>query len=198
MWINWDEFIAQIYHRFTRETHDNLTGQFNKLTQKGRVDEYIVHFEQLRSYMMSKSKYYTEEYFIESFLSRLKPKIAYALYLYKPTTTKEAIDMARGQEDYLETLEKRMKGNGKPFGQHYSPNYKPATTGPNRNIPPNNKGKGAFKPNPIKRLTTTDMVTRREKGLCYYYDEPFILGHQCKSKKLFMIVAKEIITEEEG
>lgn len=35
-WINWDEFVGQVCHRFGKGGHENLTGQFNKLVQKGR------------------------------------------------------------------------------------------------------------------------------------------------------------------
>lgn len=44
--------------------------------------------------MLSRSRYYTGENFVESFLSGLKLEIAHTIYLIKPTTMKlEAIDI---------------------------------------------------------------------------------------------------------
>lgn len=47
-WLVWDEFVHQLCLRFTGGGHENLTGQFNKLLQKGRVDDYIKKFEELK------------------------------------------------------------------------------------------------------------------------------------------------------
>jgi hypothetical protein len=37
------------------------------------------------------------------------------------------------------------------------------------------------------RITNQEGYERREKGLCYYYDERFVLGHRCQRPQLFMI-----------
>lgn len=68
-WLLWDEFVHQLCHRFTKGGHENMTGQFNKLMQRGRVDDYIRKFEELKTYMLSQNRHYTEDYFIKSFLS---------------------------------------------------------------------------------------------------------------------------------
>lgn len=48
----WLEFTRLVCHRFTKGGYENLEGQFNKLLQKGKVDEYITQFEQLKKHMM--------------------------------------------------------------------------------------------------------------------------------------------------
>lgn len=50
------------------------------------MDDYVRQFEELKSYMLSQNRSYTEEYFIESFLSGLQDEIANALYIVKPPT----------------------------------------------------------------------------------------------------------------
>lgn len=43
--------------------------------QRGKVDDYIRKFEKLKNCMLSQNRFYTEGYFIESFLSGLKEEI---------------------------------------------------------------------------------------------------------------------------
>lgn len=50
----WHEFTEMICNRFSKVGYENLVGQFNKLTQKGRVEEYITQFDELRSHVMSR------------------------------------------------------------------------------------------------------------------------------------------------
>lgn len=93
----WEEFISHICQRFATRGYENLVGQFNKLTQKGKVEEYVKFFEELKAYMSAQNKPYSENYFIESFLSGLKEEIATSLYVVKPLTLRDAINQARGQ-----------------------------------------------------------------------------------------------------
>lgn len=49
----WPEFVGMVCNRFSRVGYDNLVGQFNKLTQKERVDDYITQFDELRGHVMA-------------------------------------------------------------------------------------------------------------------------------------------------
>ena len=50
----------------------------------------------------------------------------------------------------------------------------------------------------VWRLTDVEIQLRREKGLCYRYDEKFSLGHRCKRRELnVMVVQGESDLEEE-
>ena len=40
---------------------------------------------------------------------------------------------------------------------------------------------------PIQRLTTTQMMEQREKGLCYNCDEKFHRGHRCKGQMFALL-----------
>lgn len=39
----------------------------------------------------------------------------------------------------------------------------------------------------VKHLAPIEAKERRDKDLCYNYDEKFNHGHRCKSKQLFLI-----------
>lgn len=86
-----------MYHRFSKRGYENIIGQFNKLTQKGKVEEYINQFEELRKYVVAIDGIHNENYYVDSFLSGLKEEISSALYLNKPHSLKEARDKARGK-----------------------------------------------------------------------------------------------------
>lgn len=169
----WDEFAYNICSRFARGGHENLIGQFNKLLQKGKVDDYIRRFEELKTYMWTQNKGCTEEYFIESFLSGLKEEIANALYIVRPQTLRDVIIQARGQQIYLESLDRRSQGAQRLMGEKTVYKAKPNFTTNKGSVQPTRK-EFAQKSFPVKRLTAAEMAARREKGLCYNCDEVYI------------------------
>lgn len=182
----WEEFISHICQRFATRGYENLVGQFNKLTQKGKVEEYVKIFEELKAYMSAQNKHYSENYFIESFLSGLKEEIATSLYVVKPLTLRDAINQARGQEVHLESLDKR---------QHTSPRNLNSSARPPFPVSKEqqmvSKGSGPPKVYPIKRLSATEMAARRDKGLCFHCDEVYTLGHRCKNKHIYIMILEE-------
>lgn len=46
------DFARLVCHIFTKGGYENLEGQFNKLVQGGKVDEYITQFEELKKHMV--------------------------------------------------------------------------------------------------------------------------------------------------
>lgn len=46
---------------------------------------------------------------------------------------------------------------------------------------------GPKRPFTIRKLTSAEMLARREKGLCYNCDEKFFMGHKCQGKFFFLI-----------
>lgn len=49
----------------------------------------------------------------------------------------------------------------------------------------------------IQRLTSEQMRERRDKGLCYNYDEKWHSKHQCKGNKIFILEEVEWLSDEE-
>lgn len=43
----------------------------------------------------------------------------------------------------------------------------------------------------VKRMFDTEWQTRREKGVCFRYDEKYTLGHQCKNWELRVLLVQE-------
>ena len=49
---------------------------------------------------------------------------------------------------------------------------------------------------PIKRISQAEMNDRSAKGLCYYCDEKYVSGHQCKRHRIYWL-ERELETKEE-
>ncbi|XP_074346537.1 uncharacterized protein LOC141685327 [Apium graveolens] len=181
----WPEFSKLVCQRFNKGGYENVVGQFNKLIQKGTVDDYINQFDELRNYVMLQEGFHRESYYIDNFISGLKEEISQHLYNQKPQTLQEARDRARGQEYYLTVLDKRYRASkfSHPSGTNHSnsitklPTDKPATY---------------CKPPEIsRRLTLAEINERKLKGLCFHCDKKFEPGHDCRKKKIYIMVGDE-------
>jgi hypothetical protein len=48
----------------------------------------------------------------------------------------------------------------------------------------------------IQKLSLAQMTKRRDKGLCYNFDEKWNPAHKCKSLKLFLMHGCDVFSEE--
>ena len=48
--------------------------------------------------------------------------------------------------------------------------------------------------NPARPIRNKDLDDRRAKGLCFWCDDKFVLGHQCQNKRLYSLY---VVEEEE-
>lgn len=183
----WPQFVELVCNRFSRVGYENLVGQFTKLMQKGRVEEYISQFDELRSHVMAQDGRHRESYYIDTFISGLREEISQALYNHRPSTLQEARNMARGQEYLLGVLDKRYKSNSLKSYTSNS-NSKPGYSATKGFTP------SAFTPGQgleTKRLTLEELNDKKKKGLCFHCNEKFTPGHDCRKKKLFVIMGDE-------
>ncbi|KAK6129131.1 hypothetical protein DH2020_037109 [Rehmannia glutinosa] len=168
-------------------------GMQEHVMKERTVQEYIIEFEELKSFMLERvNKVHSEEYFVESFISGLKPDIRQMLELLKPQSLMEAMQLAKIQEN-------RIGGTTREYRQPNKPHIQ-SNSGLGRGVQTETggimKGRANYeKLPPLKKLTTEELETRRRKNLCFNCDEPFHLGHKCK--KLFVIVCDEPTEAEE-
>ena len=64
-------------------------------------------------------------------------------------------------------------------------------SGPTSTFPTQAKTTYPTAPSSIKKLTPSEMQARRDKGLCYFCEEPYVFGHKCKRAQLFMLTTEE-------
>lgn len=126
--------------------------------------------------MLAQNPSLGEQYFVNSFLSGLKEEIYNTVYLYKPTTLKDARDKARAHECVVEALEKKGKGGSrqlvtsaintsKNWPSKSNELYKPSFY--NNMVTDKQTTKG------IRRLPYSEFKEKMSKRLCIHCDEKY-------------------------
>ena len=176
--VSWNEFVNDLCQRFSDRTYADTIEEFNKLSQKGTLDEYQEKFEELKPYMLQFNSNLPESYFISSFVSGLKEELKLRVKAYEPNTLAAAYRQARLHELSLELEHKKQK-----------PNFRP-------NLNPNLKST-YHAPHQTARMTTSNSLIeqRRAQNLCFKCGDKFIPGHVCKNKQLNSITVAD--NEEE-
>jgi hypothetical protein len=213
---NWEEFVVALKTRFAPSTYDDPVGAFTKLLQSSTVEDYQYQFEILSN----KIPGMTEAFKVSSFISGLKEEVRIMVTMLKPPNLPAAFGLARLQEE--EVWRRNRSTRAPPWGPTHSLNSKPPypkppvpltlTKPPNPNFPTITRSPGfnlpypnrpttypntmTKRPNlPIRRISPNQMQERREKGLCYYCDDKYHIGHKCSRPKVYLLEGLEI---EEG
>ncbi|KAG7963754.1 hypothetical protein I3843_09G134000 [Carya illinoinensis] len=121
--------------------------------------------------------------------------------MFKPNTISAAFGLATLQDEEVARRSRAAPNRNQNPSQPthiYLPKLPP--TPPPR--PENRTPPMPYNPNrklmmPIKRITPVQMQERREKGLCYYCDEKFHIGHKSNRPKLFLLEGIEVDESEE-
>ncbi|XP_026410833.1 uncharacterized protein LOC113306062 [Papaver somniferum] len=120
--VTWEEFTTTVNNRFQELGHDDIVGEFNKLSQVWTVLDYQESFEELKALMLAKNRHLTEEYFTSSFISGLKEELRMHVLMFSPKSLASAIYLARMKESLLELNAKKNKSSNGPL-PIYTSNY---------------------------------------------------------------------------
>ena len=112
--VEWDEFIMDVCGRFKQDLGCRVVEDFNKLQQTGPIDEYLERFEELKSLMIQRTPTLPDVFFVDSFISGLKPQLKPFVKALNPETLQSAISFARLQEEALEAWKT-------PTNRHHPP-----------------------------------------------------------------------------
>ncbi|XP_062119217.1 uncharacterized protein LOC133832962 [Humulus lupulus] len=196
---DWDSFLMALQQRFGTSIYDDPLGRISKLTQTGRVSQYRAEFESL----MPRITGVAESMFLNFFIWGLKLEIRREFLLAKPMDLADAIAKAHLFEDRNEDLVSRQKQEltrsswsprtASPTQVITPSSFTAYKHGPNSNVPPSQSTitQSGITHLPVKKLTSTEMKDRRDRGLCYTCDEKFNYGHKCKNKMLIMCVQRD-------
>jgi hypothetical protein len=80
-----------------------------ELHQRGTTEDYIEHFERLRSKLLMENRLFSELDFLDAFVGGLKPDIRAFVKTFKPHTLEDAFDYALNMDDALDSQLKRLK-----------------------------------------------------------------------------------------
>jgi len=84
--VEWDEFIMDVCGRFKEDLGCRVVEDFNKLQQTGPIDEYLERFEELKSLMIQRTPTLPDVFFVDSFISGLKPQLKPFVKALNPET----------------------------------------------------------------------------------------------------------------
>nr|XP_017218446.1 PREDICTED: uncharacterized protein LOC108195935 [Daucus carota subsp. sativus] len=194
---SWQEFKQACLARFGELDTELVFDKFKKLQQISTVGAYFDEFEKCRGQLLSKIPNLTQEYFLENFIRALQADIRGMISLLEPTTLEQALKLAR----YYEQTQPNQFKKGAPYKTTYST---PASYKMGTDLTSSNSSKSALtspkvaetitsKPRP---LTYSQREERRQKGLCFYCDEKFVKGHECKKPQNFLMIVEEEVTKE--
>lgn len=133
--FNWNELKEAVCKRFGDIQGSEIVEEFNKLDQKGSIEDYTEKFEELRAGMLSINPHLPESYFVSSFVSGLKGEIKSLVKLGRPGSLMMVYEQARLHSETVQAIVKLSK-----------PPWKPGITSLSyKNVPRVNVGEGMNK-----------------------------------------------------
>lgn len=175
---SWYGFLQALETRFAPSYYDDPSSTLFKLTQRSSVNQYLNEFERLANRIVG----LPQPFLLSCFISGLTPEIRREVQAIRPASLSQATALAKLQEDKVEDRRRHFKGkNQNPS----SLTVIPSTS----NLPPLLPAPPTSRVN-FRKLSTEEMASRREKGLCYNCDETFTPHHKCKGR-FFLLISDE-------
>ncbi|CAM8999668.1 unnamed protein product [Rhodiola kirilowii] len=173
----WEQLARDLKRRFGPSEYYDAELAINQLVQTSSAQAYITDFEKLSA----SAPRLVGHNLLTRFMAGLKSDIRHELVMLRPPDVETAMDMARVADDKLQAL------------RRFTPRQ-PYTRPPSHH--PSDQPRPTHTPLPIKRLTSTEMAARREKGLCFNCDDKFLPGHRCRPR--FQCLLMEETADTEG
>lgn len=186
---SWAMFTKALEMEFGPSPYEAARPNLFKLTQQTTVADYYSSF----TVLANRSEGLSPEATLDCFISGLKPDLKRDVIAQTPLSLSRAYALARLFEDKY-TPPSQLKSTNptstKPY--HFPTSNTPPRNNPQPPLlptpkPPNLPTKG----HPVKNITRSEMMLRREKGLCYYCDERFSISHKCPNRHYFLFQTEE-------
>ncbi|RHN40979.1 hypothetical protein MtrunA17_Chr8g0361011 [Medicago truncatula] len=114
--------------------------------------------------------------------------------IHTPISIVKAVSLAKVYEEKYTSTSKPQKHTPSNSYYHRAPfnSNKPENTQKSNHTPllqtPPTRPMNPNQRNPnMKRISPAEMQLRREKGLCYWCDEPFSITHKCPNRQVMML-----------
>ncbi|XP_016544368.1 uncharacterized protein LOC107844474 [Capsicum annuum] len=173
----WTEYVISLNERFGDGFEDPMEALMN-LRQTGSVREYQAEFDKLLTRVNL-----SNENAISCFLGGLTPALNKAVRIQGPKILMQTYKVVRLQEEVFEA-------QAQSWGLK-KPSYNLASNSTYEQPFEQKKIKGSKIPG--KRLSAAAMNEKRAKGLCFFCDEKYVQGHNCRSnKQLYMVEVEEV------
>lgn len=204
----WEEYVRALSARFGTREYEDPMAELVSLRKTHSVQQYLDRFDELHN-----SLELPDNYAMSCFLAGLKQEISGLVRMFKPQTLQDAVSLAKLQEQNLTFQAKSnnnftyQRPNPKPNPNPLSPkpvnHHNPSQISPHNTSPVKpNYSQFTKTPNtpilPSKRLSSQDFDEKRAKGLCFWYDEKFTKGHDCRKKRQLYFMQLPDEEEEES
>ncbi|XP_035545954.1 uncharacterized protein LOC118348438 [Juglans regia] len=183
--LSWEDFIKAVQIRFGSTPYDDPMESLTRLKQVSTVNDYKYEFEILSNRIRGLS----EKNKLSCFLSGLRDEIRLPVRMLNPLSLNDAFGLAKIQEQYVVSIRRPWR-NSLTDSSKFSPESNLLMFGQTPSL------LGAPRVSPLPRLpyhkvSESQMVERRRKGLCYFCDDKWQPGHKCARPKLFLLEGME-------
>ncbi|KAK9984354.1 hypothetical protein SO802_033879 [Lithocarpus litseifolius] len=179
---SWEAFVRALHIRFGANTYDDPMETLTRLRQVSSVALYKGQFEA----SSNRIKELSEKHKLSCFLSDLKNEIRLLVRKLNPQNLSAAFGLAKIQEEYLGAS--RRNANPKPWNE----GIKNSILGPTPMIKNDPKGSKLL----IQKISPAQMEERRKKGLCYYCEDKWQIGHKCRTSRIFLMEGLQEVPKE--
>ncbi|XP_019170443.1 PREDICTED: uncharacterized protein LOC109166012 [Ipomoea nil] len=197
--FQWEVFARAICKRFC-DTHAYVMEEFSNFKQWGSVVEFSDKYEEFKGLLLQSYPTLTDQYFLDSFVVRLKQQLRCFVRTSRPANLEEAMWLAKQFEKGLRVSEtSRNNPTSTPKSSYNNPRapfqnqrtqtnprtYFPKQNDPNRNqpyqLPAKTTTSNSFQSNARSPEVTKLRDQLREQNRCYRCFDPWSPGHNCKS-----------------
>ena len=96
--VTWRDFEEELWARFGPTDCEDFDEALSRVRQVGTLRDYQREFERLGNRVHGR----TQKALVRTFMGGLNPEISDGVRMFKPKTLKEAINLARMQEDQVQ------------------------------------------------------------------------------------------------
>ncbi|KAF5477456.1 hypothetical protein F2P56_004096 [Juglans regia] len=164
--LSWEDFIKAVQIRFGSTPYDDPMESLTRLKQVSTVNDYKSEFEILSNRIRGLS----EKNKLSCFLSGLRDEIRLPVRMLNPLSLNDAFGLAKIQEQYVVSIRKPWRNS---LTDSRAPQVSPLPR------------------LPYHKVSESQMLERRKKGLCYFCDDKWQPGHKCARPKLFLLEGME-------
>ena len=160
------------------------TGTLFKLQQTDTVAQYLSDFEDLANRIVG----LTPQFLMSCFILGLTLDICRKVQTLQPLTLVQAVGLARLQEEKLLDTRPPFRNRAPPILPVPQPRPTPSLallSPPIPRLPPPRP------PPTLKHMSPEEIISRRERGLCFNCDEKYHRGHRCASRVFFLVTEKD-------
>ncbi|PKA46982.1 putative mitochondrial protein [Apostasia shenzhenica] len=181
--IGWGVYKEAIKERFGETAYDDPMYELSILKQTGTIQDYNNQFDALLTRVVL-----PENYVVSCYLGGLKEELLGMVRLMKPKSLREAFSVAKLQESNLIQQQKKNKGWYKP-GTTHGAGFIASETVASKTAAGSNGSQS--KETSRRVISNSTFDERRAKGLCFWCNEKYTQGHNCRRKQLYLISMTE-------